>query len=166
MNQIQHKLLWLPSHTWWQTEAQRTTNKLGHILLQGHTACTIYLHGGITFWTPFIPTLIPTLIICTHITKIKEWLCGLRLADMSQSRKSVVKVKDHYIRNTTSFTNLDTVPSWKMCLIIWESILPGIIFRHWVGHVWRVMVKVIPWHVCADTEGRQRYSSNAFETQH
>ena len=29
-----------------------------------------------------------------------------------------------------------------MCLIIWESFWPGIIFRHWVHHVWRVMVKV------------------------
>jgi len=76
------------------------------------------------------------------ITKIKEWLCSLRLADMSQSRKSVVRVKDYYIRNTTNFTNPDTLPSWKMCHIIWESILPGILFRHWVHHVWRVMVKV------------------------
>jgi hypothetical protein len=33
-------------------EAQRTTNKLGQVLLQGHIACTRYLHRGITFQTP------------------------------------------------------------------------------------------------------------------
>ena len=91
---------------------------------------------------PTVPTPIPTLIFCTHITKIKEWLCSLRLADMPQNWKSVVRVRDYYVRNTANFTNLDTLPSWKMCLIIWESILPGILSRHWVHHVWRVMVKV------------------------
>lgn len=52
--------------------------------------------------------------IFTHITVIKEWLCSLRLVDMSQSSKSVVKVRDYYIRSTAKLTNLDTLPSWKM----------------------------------------------------
>lgn len=142
MNRTQHKPLSLPSRTRRQTEAQGTTNKLRHILLQGHTACTTYLHRGSTFWTPLIPTPFPALIFCTHITEIKGWLFSLRLAGMSQSRKSVVKVIDYYIRNRANFTNLNTLPSWKMCLIIWESILPAILFRHWIHHVWSVMVKV------------------------
>lgn len=56
------------------------------------------------------------------------------MVDIWQSRKSIVEVRDYYIRNTANFPNLDILASWKMCIIIWEYILPGIL-RHWVQHV-------------------------------
>jgi hypothetical protein len=49
LNQIPHQPLCSPSHTPWQTEAQRVTNNLAQVPLQAHTACTRDLRGGITF---------------------------------------------------------------------------------------------------------------------
>lgn len=54
LNQVQHKLLGLPHHIAQQIEAPGTVNKLGQVLLQGHTACVRYLHGAINFWTLYV----------------------------------------------------------------------------------------------------------------
>jgi hypothetical protein len=58
LNQIEHKPLYLPSHTPWNLKVkEQQTNKLGQVPLQGHATCTGYLCGGFTFWMPFVYTL-------------------------------------------------------------------------------------------------------------
>jgi hypothetical protein len=54
LNGIQHTPLCFPSHTAWQTVDQGTVNKLGQVLLQGHTTCVRYMGGGITFETALV----------------------------------------------------------------------------------------------------------------
>lgn len=57
LDRIYHKKLSLLSHTPWQTEAQATTNKLGHVPLYSHTDWVRSFHRSISFQMPVISQL-------------------------------------------------------------------------------------------------------------
>jgi hypothetical protein len=51
---IQGKPLRIPICNPWKIEAQKTVNKLEHVLRQGHTTCARYMREGNSFGTPLV----------------------------------------------------------------------------------------------------------------